>query len=59
MTLLLSVVIGSYVRKNAVLTVFTIYQVLPELIPDAPELIEKFMFAVRHRPPDLTARTFC
>ena len=36
----------SYVRKNAVLTVFTIYQAFTELIPDAPELIEKFMFAV-------------
>jgi coatomer subunit beta len=36
----------SYVRKNAVLTVFTVFQAYPELIPDAPELIEKFMFAV-------------
>ena len=35
----------SYVRKNAVLTVFTVYSAHPELIPDAPELIEQFLYA--------------
>jgi coatomer subunit beta len=34
-----------YVRKNAVLTVFTIYQALPDLIPNAPELIETFLYS--------------
>jgi coatomer subunit beta len=33
----------SYVRKNAVLTVFTIYENHKELIPDAPELIDNFL----------------
>jgi len=33
----------SYVRKNAVLTVFTIFQNFPDLIADAPELIENFL----------------
>jgi coatomer subunit beta len=36
----------SYVRKNAVLTVFTIFETFPDLIPDAPELIEQFLYAV-------------
>ena len=35
----------SYVRKNAVLTVFTVYSAHPDLIPDAPELIEQFLYA--------------
>ena len=33
----------SYVRKNAVLTVFTVYENNKELIPDAPELIDNFL----------------
>lgn len=36
----------SYVRKNAVLTVHTIYQHNEALIPDAPELIQTFIAAV-------------
>ena len=32
-------------RKNAVLTVFTVFSAHPELIPDAPELIEQFLYA--------------
>ena len=32
-------------RKNAVLTVFTVYSAHPELIPDAAELIEQFLYA--------------
>ena len=39
------VFIISYVRKNAVLTVFTVYSAHPDLIPDAPELIEQFLYA--------------
>lgn len=35
----------SYVRKNAVLTVFHVYEAFPELIPDAPELIESFLYS--------------
>ncbi|GAA5982422.1 hypothetical protein JCM11641_006978 [Rhodosporidiobolus odoratus] len=35
----------SYVRKNAVMAVFTIYQNHEFLIPDAPELIQTFMAA--------------
>jgi vesicle coat complex subunit len=34
------------VRKNAVLTVFTIFENSPDLIPDAPELIEAVLYAV-------------
>lgn len=34
----------SYVRKNATLTIYTVFQACPELIPDAPELIEKFIY---------------
>ena len=34
----------SYVRKNAVLTVFAIFEAHSELIPDAPELIETFLY---------------
>jgi len=34
----------SYVRKNAVLAVFHIYEAHAELIPDAPELIETFLY---------------
>ena len=33
----------SYVRRNAVLAVHTIYQNCPMLMPDAPETIEKFI----------------
>eukprot|EP00457_Paulinella_chromatophora_P001116 gb/GEZN01001118.1/.p1 GENE.gb/GEZN01001118.1/~~gb/GEZN01001118.1/.p1 ORF type:complete len:1003 (+),score=201.18 gb/GEZN01001118.1/:53-3061(+) len=33
----------SFVRKNAVLTVFAIYQAFPDLIPDAPDLITTFL----------------
>lgn len=34
----------SYVRKNAVLTVFHIFEAHSDLIPDAPELIETFLY---------------
>ncbi|KAJ2708429.1 coatomer subunit beta, partial [Coemansia spiralis] len=33
----------AYVRKNAVAAVASIYHVLPQLIPDAPELIRTFL----------------
>jgi len=33
----------SYVRKNAILTVLTIFKALPDLISDAPDLIEKVL----------------
>ena len=33
----------AYVRRNAVLAIHTIYENCPDLIPDAPELIEKFI----------------
>ncbi|KAJ2779854.1 coatomer subunit beta [Coemansia javaensis] len=33
----------AYVRKNAVAAVASIYRVLPQLIPDAPELIHTFL----------------
>ena len=32
-----------YVRRNAVLAVFTIYRAFPDLFPDAPEEVEKFL----------------
>lgn len=35
----------SYVRKNAVLAVFTVYTTFPDLIPDAPELVDNFIQA--------------
>lgn len=35
----------SFVRKNAVFTVYTIYQDHEHLIPDAPELLETFLVA--------------
>ena len=35
----------SYVRKNAVFAVYTIYREFEQLIPDAPELIETFLAA--------------
>ncbi|KAK7686605.1 hypothetical protein QCA50_010205 [Cerrena zonata] len=35
----------SYVRKNAVFAVYTIYKEIEHLIPDAPELIETFLAA--------------
>jgi coatomer subunit beta len=34
----------SYVRKNAVLTVYSVFSAFPELIPDAPELIETILY---------------
>ena len=33
----------SYVRRNAVLAIFTIYKNFEFLIPDAPELIANFL----------------
>ena len=33
----------SYVRRNAVLAIFTIYKSFEHLIPDAPELIQNFL----------------
>eukprot|EP01027_Heterolobosea_sp_BB2_P027070 GEZU01042272.1.p1 GENE.GEZU01042272.1~~GEZU01042272.1.p1 ORF type:complete len:585 (-),score=139.12 GEZU01042272.1:23-1777(-) len=33
----------SYVRRNAVLAVYSIYSNFEQLIPDAPELVEKFL----------------
>lgn len=35
----------SYVRKNAVFAVYSIYRSLPALIPDAPELMSTFLAA--------------
>lgn len=35
----------SYVRKNAVFAVYTIYRSFEHLIPDAPELIHTFLIA--------------
>jgi coatomer subunit beta len=35
----------SYVRKNAVFAVYTIYRSFEHLIPDAPELIQTFLAA--------------
>lgn len=37
----------SFVRKNAVMAVYMIYKNFDFLIPDAPELIQTFMAAVR------------
>eukprot|EP00824_Muranothrix_gubernata_P017338 TRINITY_DN35578_c0_g1_i1.p1 TRINITY_DN35578_c0_g1~~TRINITY_DN35578_c0_g1_i1.p1 ORF type:complete len:969 (-),score=237.04 TRINITY_DN35578_c0_g1_i1:11-2890(-) len=42
----------SYVRRNAVLAVYTIYSFFENLIPDAPDLIEKFL----NTESDLSAR---
>lgn len=36
----------SFVRKNAVFAVYTIYQDHEHLIPDAPELLDTFLAAV-------------
>lgn len=36
----------SYVRRNAILAVWSIYQNFEDLIPDAPELVEKFLETV-------------
>lgn len=33
----------SYVRKNAVLTVYTVYKAHPDLIPDGPELVDALL----------------
>lgn len=35
----------SYVRKNAVFAILTIYQSFENLVPDAPELIQTFLAA--------------
>jgi len=35
----------SYVRKYAALAVHAVYEACPDLIPDAPELVEAFLFA--------------
>jgi len=35
----------SYVRKHAVITVYTVFENNPDLIPDAPELIDQFLVA--------------
>jgi coatomer subunit beta len=41
----------SFVRKNAVFAVYSIFQDHEHLIPDAPELIDTFLAAVRlHKP---------
>jgi coatomer subunit beta len=37
----------SYVRRNAVLAVWHIYQHFPELISDAPDLVEEFLEGVK------------
>jgi coatomer subunit beta len=34
----------SYVRKNAVMCIYTVYENYPDLIPDAPEVIETFLY---------------
>ena len=36
-----------YVRKNAVLTVASIFRLSEDLLPDAPELIESMLLEVR------------
>lgn len=36
----------SFVRKNAVFAVYSIYQDHEHLIPDAPELLDTFLAAV-------------
>jgi len=33
----------SYVRKNAALAVYSVFEAHPDLLPDGPELIEKFL----------------
>jgi hypothetical protein len=38
-----------YVRRNAVLTVFSIFRQFPDLMPDAPEEVEKFLDEVGAR----------
>lgn len=38
----------SFVRKNAVFAVYTIFQDHEHLIPDAPELLDTFLAAVSH-----------
>ena len=35
----------SYVRKNAVFAIYTIYRECENLVPDAPELIQTFLAA--------------
>lgn len=39
----------SYVRRNAVLAVYSIYKSFPHLMPDAPEQIEQFLQTVCHK----------
>jgi coatomer subunit beta len=34
---------NAYARKYAVLTVMSVYQTFPDLIPDAPDHIEQFL----------------
>jgi coatomer subunit beta len=38
-----SLFLASYVKRNAVLAIYTIYKAFDHLIPDAPELIEQFL----------------
>lgn len=42
----------SYVRKNAVLTMFEIFKNFPHLLPDAPERVEEFL----HEEPNAAAK---
>jgi hypothetical protein len=47
----------SFVRKNAVFAVYTIFQDHEHLIPDAPELLDTFLAAVsRHMGTELIIR---
>lgn len=39
---------NSYVRKNAVLAVYSIYKDFEYLIPDAPQIIYNFLLSVCH-----------
>lgn len=38
-----------YVRKNAVLAIFSVYKAFNNLVPDAPELISEFLYKVPQR----------
>ncbi|KAJ2156713.1 coatomer subunit beta [Coemansia sp. RSA 552] len=52
----------AYVRKNAVAAVSSIYRTLPQLLPDAPELIAEFLAGeadMTCRRNALTMLTFC
>ena len=35
----------SYVRKNAVMCIYTVFENFPDVIPDAPEIIEEFLYS--------------